>query len=492
MSFTKFTIFILLIVNTHLFCMPKLEEDKYNVGFRYYKEYDTTRLYIYNQDTIFRPMLINFWYPSKEESEKDKMNYKQYIDLISIREDFSKTKDIIDSDSYNFLNAYAEYAKKTYKIGLNINTQQILESPVKASLNLPIEKGEFPLIIYAPSNSKSPLQNHIICEYLASHGFYVISVSSAGSNSIERKDLEKSILAQVEDMEFILDYLENSIKINYSNVGLLGFSTGGLATSIFQMKHNNTKAIFSMDGSHEYSLYLSLSKLKDYNIDKTEIPYFLVGNHNSQSIYPYFNSIKSKNKFFFRMEYITHFGFVSFWTYFDNCNPDIIEHNYSISYQFICESALTFFDATLNQNKKSNNDLLNLSSQKNNYAVHERLDYSQATKLLNTFLQENIDSAISMYKNNKAINFNKYDYNEKEISVLGRMILDYDSGASEKLFLFNQEEYPDSWHVYFDLAYSYKIKGDIDLAKKTLLKAQEKEPGNKDVRDLLKELDKKG
>ena len=40
------------------------------------------------------------------------MNYKQYIDLISIREDFLKTKDKIDSDSYNFLNAYAQFAKK--------------------------------------------------------------------------------------------------------------------------------------------------------------------------------------------------------------------------------------------------------------------------------------------------------------------------------------------------------------------------------------------
>jgi len=60
-----------------------------------------------------------------------------------------------------------------------------------------------------------------------------------------------------------------------------------------------------------------------------------------------------------------------------------------------------------------------------------------------------------------------------------------------KLFLFNQEEHPDSWHVYVDLAYSYKLKGDIGLAKKTLLIAQEKEPDNKDVRDLLKELDKK-
>jgi len=490
MSFTKFTVYFLLIVNTHLFCMPKLEEDKYNVGFRYYKEYDTTRFYTYNRDTIFRPMLITFWYPSKEESEKDKMKYKQYIDLISIREDFSKTKDIIDRDSYNFLNAYAQFAKKTYEIGLNINTQQILESPVKASLNLPIEKGEFPLIIYAPSNSKSPLQNHIICEYLASHGFYVISVSSAGPNSIERKDLEKSILAQVEDMEFILDYIEKSLKINYTNVGLLGFSSGGLATSIFQMRHSNTKAIFSMDGSQEYSSYISLSKLEDYDIGKTEIPYFLVGNYNIKSTYPYFNSIKSKNRFFFRMAYLTHFGFVSFWTYFDNCNPDTIKHNYSISYQFICESALTFFDATLNENKKSNNDLLSLSSQKNNYAKHDRLDYSQPTKLLNIFLQENIDSAISTYKKHKAINFNKYDYNEEEVSVLGKMLLDYDLDTSVKLFLFNQEEYPGSWHAYFDLAYSYKLKGEIDLAKNALLKAQEKEPDNKDVKELLKDLEK--
>ena len=340
--------------------MSNLKEDKYDVGFRYYKVFDTTRLYYNNQDTTYRPLLITFWYPSKEESDKDNMNFKQYIDLISIRDDFSKTNDVIDSDSYNFVNAYAQFAKNSYAIGLNITTQQILDSPVKACLNLPIEKGEFPLIIYAPSNSKTPIQNHIICEYLASHGFYVISVSSAGPNSIERKDLGKSILAQVEDMEFILDYIGKRIKINYSNIGLFGFSTGGLATAIFQMKHKNVKAIFSMDGSQEYSLYISLSKVKDYDVDKTEVPYFLVGSNSSQSIYPYFNSIKSKNKFLFRMPNLSHFGFVSFWTYFDSCNPDTTKHNYSNNYQFICESALTFFDATLNQNIKSKNKLLNL------------------------------------------------------------------------------------------------------------------------------------
>ena len=156
LPFTKLTIFLLLTVNTHLLCMSNLNEDKYNVGFRYYKVFDTSRLYTANQDTTFRPLLINFWYPSKAESQKDNMNFKQYIDLISIREDFSKTNDVIDSDSYNFVNAYAQFAKNSYAIGLNITTQQILDSPVKACLNLPIEKGEFPLIIYAPSNSKTP------------------------------------------------------------------------------------------------------------------------------------------------------------------------------------------------------------------------------------------------------------------------------------------------------------------------------------------------
>ena len=48
------------------------------------------------------------------------------------------------------------------------------------------------------------------------------------------------------------------------------------------MKHKNVKAIFSMDGSQEYSLYISLSKVKDYDVDKTEVPYFLVGSNSSQ------------------------------------------------------------------------------------------------------------------------------------------------------------------------------------------------------------------
>ena len=70
------------------------------------------------------------------------------------------------------------------------------------------------------------------------------------------------------------------------------------------------------------------------------------------------------------------------------------------------------------------------------------------------------------------------------------MIIDYNLDASVKLFLFNQEEYPDSWHAYYDLAFSYKLKGEIDLAKIAILKAQEIDPNNMDVRELLNDLEK--
>ncbi len=465
------------------------EKKIYDVGFKSYKTFDTSRQYFVNNDTIARPLLIHLWYPGKIDGNRENLRFKNYIDLIAIRENYTKTIDEIDANSFDFVNAYLGFAKGSFEIDSSVTTQQVLDLPVKAFRNAQIIDSTFPLIIYAPSNSKSPIQNHVICEYLASHGFYVISVASAGPNSIDRRDLGKSTLAQVEDMEFILDYLEKSLKINYSSIGLLGFSTGGLATSIFQMKHSETKAVFSMDGSQEYSLYTIIANLNEYDIDKTEIPYFLVGNQNSPSIYPYFNSIKSQNKLFYRMPYLGHFGFVSFWTFFDSCNPDTNLHNYSFSYQAICESALAFFNATLIEDNKSNDKLLSLSLQENEYAIKEKIEYSEPTKLINTFLQENIDLAISTYKNNKATNFNNYNYSEEEISVLGRMIIDYDLGASEKLFLFNQQEYPRSWHVYFDLAFLYKIKGAKELAKKMLMKAQAIEPRNKEIKDLLEQLE---
>ena len=75
------------------------------------------------------------------------------------------------------------------------------------------------------------------------------------------------------------------------------------------------------------------------------------------------------------MSHLSHFVFVLIWTYFDNCNPNTIKHDYSKSYEFICNSALTFFDVTLNENEKSNKKLFKMCKQNNKYAIHEKFQW---------------------------------------------------------------------------------------------------------------------
>lgn len=484
----KYTIVLLLVISSSLLCKNKNEN--YEIGFNYYQVYDSTQLYVCNQDTIFRPLLIHLWYPAEEKTDNDQMSYKQYIDLISIRENFSKSKEETNTESINFIDAYSGFAKNQYKIGLNLTAEQILSTKVKAHFKRPIAKGNFPLIIYAPSNSKTSEQNHIICESLASSGFIVLSVASAGGNSINRDDTKNSILAQVNDMEFILNYLENALKIEYSNIGVMGFSSGGMATVIFQMKHENVKAVFGLDGGHEYSTFLFLRQLKDYDLNKTTVPYCFIANKNLDfSIYPYFNSIKTNEKWFFRMPYLSHNDFASYWAFFDSCNPDSVQNNISISYQHISDYAVTFFDATLNNNVNSKSVLDSLSSTKNEYVIPEKVEFSQATNLLNTYLKSNIDSAISIYKQNKSDRLSTYNYNENEINILGKMLFDKYLDDAIKLFYYNTEEYPDSWLAHFYLGYAYKAKNNLSLAKTSLLKAQELNPEEVETKKLLSELE---
>jgi len=482
----KYLVFIVFIFSNG-FCLAQDSVDApYSVGFQHYKTYDESRQYIVNKDTISRPLLIHFWYPSKENLKKEPYSFKNYIDLISFRENFNKLLSEVDGNSFNFVNAYAGFAKQHYGVDTSLTTQQILNSSVGAQYGIAIAKSKkkFPLIIYAPSNSKSSVQNHMICEYLASHGYLVISVGSAGANSLNRRNNPESIMAQVADMEYILNYFEDSLKIKYYGLGLFGFSTGGLATTIFQMRNEEVGAVFSMDGSQEYGHYLTLSKVDDFNLKKVNVPYCLVhNNHESFSIYPFYNSIVSKDKYMFRMPYLDHNGFVSFWRFFDLCSSKNSLSKFCISYDYISSAALTFFNAYLKP-KHVSNSKSELSFQNNEYIKPIISDYSMITKLGNLILSDGIDKAMDFINSNQETFINK----ESEINILSKMFRDSYADESIQLLLFNTKNHPNSWQAHFELGNTYKIQGDLSLAKKSLLKAQPLNPENTEIIKLLNEI----
>jgi len=458
----------------------------YEVGFKSYKTYDDSRTYIVGEDTISRPLLIHFWYPSQEKVQGHTLSFKHYIDLIAQREDYAKSGSEVDENSFSYVNAYSGHAKNNLGLDTSINTREILDSPVFGKSGIPIQTigSEFPLLLYAPSNSKASVQNHVLCEYLASHGFMILSVASAGPNSIKREKFQESTMAQVTDMEHILKYSKDSLQIEYTKLGLFGFSSGGNAITMFQMRNKNVDAVFSMDGGQEYSGYLSLYKMQEFDLDKTNVPYCsLINNYEDFSIYPLYNSVITSEKYLFRLPHLNHNGFVSYWQYFDSCSPDSVKSDVAKSFETLSKCALGFFSKYLKPSPSLKNSPF-LSGLDKDYIQAMGENYSSINLLFNALLDNDLDSASVLLEDPGSELFAE----ETQISILGRMLIDTKIDQAICLYQNNVKYHPNSWKAHYDLGYVYKEKGETLLAKEELLRSKELNPENGDIENLLDEL----
>lgn len=475
------SIFLFLLVVKFGFCQVE-GAGIYDVGFKYFKATDNSRNYVIDHDTVNRPMLIHFWYPIESNSEFKSMSFKDYIDLIAIREDFETEQQTINTNSNNFINAYLGFSKQQFGIDTSISTEEVLNSPVKAKFNVKPIVDKFPLIIYAPSNSKSAVQNHTMCEYLASSGYYVVSVGSAGHETLKRYDQIKATLAQVCDMEFIVKYISDSLRLEFSDIGLFGFSTGSLATIIYQMRTPEVKAVASLDGSQEYAFYSSLNKTEGFDFDKANTPYLIIANkHKDFSIFPFYSSISVEDKYLFKMTTLDHNGFISYWQQFALCSKQSNANSTTESYTVLCNSITNFFNSTL---KSGNENSKEFKIQNNELIQKDSTDYNIAAKFLNQILQEGIDSSITKLKSNEIL----YQGKANMINIVGRMFLGNDNDIAIKIFTANTEIHPDSWEAFYNLASSYKESNQIDAAKGAIAKARDINKDNEDIQVLYKEI----
>jgi len=475
------SICLILLIYKFSYCQSE-NIGSYSVGFNYFKTTDNSRNYIVENDTVNRPMLIHYWYPRQNNSKSNYMTFKDYIDLIAIREDFGKNQKEIDEITEGFINAYLGFSKQQFGIDTSITTEDVLNSPVKAIYDAKPIFGKFPLIIYAPSNSKSAVQNHIMCEYLASNGNYVVSVGSAGHETLKRFDQKKATLAQVRDMEFITKYIRDSLKVNFSNIGLFGYSTGSMATIIYQMRTPEVKAVVSLDGSHEYAFYKILNSIEEFDFDKANTPYLMIANKFKEySVFPFYNTIPVKDKYLYKMTAIDHNGFISFWQQFAMCGKVSNVNSTTESYTVLCNCVNSFFNATLKSEIENPIDFEILN---NELIQKDSTDYNIAAQLLNQILQEGIDSSITGFKSNETL----YKGKAKMINVVGRMFLGNENDIAIKIFTANTEIHPDSWEGFYNLASAYKESNQIDAAKGAIAKARDINNDNEDIQKLYDEI----
>ncbi len=114
--------------------------------------------------------------------------------------------------------------------------------------------GKFPLVIYMTAFNGMSYENFALFESLAKKGFIVVSVSSIGRFPGDMTMKNADLMEQVNDAVAALDVLEQNPNIDFNNIGIVGYSWGGLAGAVLASKIPNAKCLVSLEGSefHHY------------------------------------------------------------------------------------------------------------------------------------------------------------------------------------------------------------------------------------------------
>ena len=339
----------------------------YKVGLKVVETVDNARTFlpVAGEKPVPRPVKYYVWFPAKEKTASKKLLFSDYADMMA--KDFGidvKTK----SARVDTLAKYFNPFKRTPKEELS----EILKTETMASLQLPGEKGTFPVIVFGQGYGyTSPAINYALCEYLASHGFIVASPRLIGKNSYETKVNLEDLEAETNDMNFILNLMKKHPNADPSKIGVIGFDLGGMAAMLLQIKNTSVKAMVSLDAGIMFEHNTKLLKESPiYSPSKLRVPLLHFMNTTEtlpQGIIEDHSLIqmsKTTDRYIVRLKNMHHRDYTSLSRLgiSDGSAMDQnIRKNHSENYQIISEYTLYFLDSFLRNNPKSK-ELLNTKS----------------------------------------------------------------------------------------------------------------------------------
>ena len=225
----------------------------HGIGVRYVKQYDRTRSYspergmlasvFSKKENRGRPIQTVIWYPAEKGGQP--VRYDDYLQLVGWETDFERSPKEEARTVDAWLRMVTEGKRKA-------QVESERRRPMWAVRDAAPKAGKFPVVIYAPSVNNTTFENADIAEFLASHGYIVISGPTIGlTDRWIKKDLMHAEL-QAADIRFLIDYARTLPQADTTRLAVAGFSWGGLSNILAAAKDPRIKALVCMDGAVRY------------------------------------------------------------------------------------------------------------------------------------------------------------------------------------------------------------------------------------------------
>jgi hypothetical protein len=237
-----------------------LKPGPYAVGFRSLYQFDHTRQYDPefttdpNRPPVHhpRPILISMWYPAQKTATPP-IEYRRYLDVAT---DDPKLKTFSERLMRYFHEVICEEvvgkSPATANSAERAALERFLSTKTTAVKNAPVAKGRFPVIIYHPGLGGIPDDNSALFEYLASHGYVVLS-SVYHSRDADTVRCGGDMKCSFRDMEFLSRYARELPFVDADQLGAAGHSYGAWVILAWAAEPcSSLRAAVSLDSGMEY------------------------------------------------------------------------------------------------------------------------------------------------------------------------------------------------------------------------------------------------
>lgn len=228
------------------FAFP-LKPGPHAVGLQVKQQYDRSRVYKTRVSLVTgkpaggeraRPMQVLAWYPAARGGKP--VTFRDYYATGATEADFALDAATLRRKTDTRL---AELTQATP------SAAQVLAQPMRAVRDAPALAGKFPVVIYAPSFSATAAENADLCEYLASHGYIVLSSASQGARQRSMTADIEGVETQAADIAWLIGQAATFANADIGRLAVAGFSWGGLANVVAAATDDRIKALVSLDGS---------------------------------------------------------------------------------------------------------------------------------------------------------------------------------------------------------------------------------------------------
>lgn len=267
-----------------------LKPGPYGVGFRSSVVFDSSR--IFSDGKGARPVQISMWYPAWLSSTVSRLMYRDYF-LLSVTEQNSKP--LSEGEAKE---AVASYKKLLGENGVEGEAmERWFAARCGAGWNEAPVKGTFPVVLIAQGLFHSAHHQAVLSEFIASHGFVVLTTPSqvriSGPMSSD-EDVVPHAEGQAGDLLFALKSVEQNRQVDIRNVGLVGHSFGARSAFLLALRDPRVKGLVSLDGGIANKFGKEwVHKVPGFNPVKFQVPILHFYEDSETFIVPDFELIES-------------------------------------------------------------------------------------------------------------------------------------------------------------------------------------------------------